>query len=113
MVSFVNDLECFDRKQKLKIDCNFQFLILRLPPKTEKLSHVTDCNIVGKANAAQFQFFSSFLIGLKQKYKLCFNILPKGKKNEKFSIGHFRIFMIENNDNRKLNQFSIFDLKRN
>ena len=52
-------------KQKLKIDCNFQFLIFRLPPKTEKLSHATDCNIVGKANAAQFQFFSSFLIGLK------------------------------------------------
>ena len=37
-------------KQKLKIDCNFQFLIFRLPPKTEKLSHATDCNIVGKAN---------------------------------------------------------------
>ena len=37
-------------KQKLKIDCNFQFLIFRLPPKTEKLSHATDYNIVGKAN---------------------------------------------------------------
>ena len=36
-------------KQKLKIDCNFQFSILRFPPKTEKLSHATDCNIVGKA----------------------------------------------------------------
>ena len=36
-------------KQKLKIDCNFQFSNFRLPPKTEKLSHTTDCNIVGEA----------------------------------------------------------------
>ena len=42
-----------------------------------------------------------------------FQYSTKRKKNKKISIGHFRIFMIENNDNRKLNQFSIFDLKRN
>ena len=35
-------------KQKLKIDFNFQFSIFRLPSKTEKLSHATDCNIVGE-----------------------------------------------------------------
>mgnify|MGYP000406340377 CR=1 FL=1 len=39
-------------KQKLKIDCNYQFSIFRLPPKTEKLSHATDCNIVGKAKCS-------------------------------------------------------------
>ena len=86
--SSVDDLQCFGRKQKLKIDCNFQFSIVRLLPKIEKLSHVTDCNIVGEAKfAAQFQFFSSLLTGLKWKYKSCFNILPKGKKVKNFRFG--------------------------
>ena len=47
--SSVNDFECFGRKQKLIAIFDFQFSIFRLPPKTEKLSHATDCNIVGKA----------------------------------------------------------------
>ena len=42
-------LSVLAEKQKLKIDCNFQFSIFRLPPKTDTLSHPTDCNIVGKA----------------------------------------------------------------
>lgn len=45
-------LSVLAEKQKLKIDCNFQFSIFRLPPKTEKLSHATDCNIVGKAKCS-------------------------------------------------------------
>ena len=36
----------------------------------------------------------------------------KRKKIKKFRLGTFVFFMIKNNDNRKLNQFSIFDLKR-
>ena len=44
-------------KQKLKIDCNFQFLIFRLPPNTEKLSHATDCNIVRKGNCRSVSIF--------------------------------------------------------
>ena len=43
-------LSVLAEKQKLKIDCNFQFSMFTLPPKTEKLSHATDCSIVGKAN---------------------------------------------------------------
>ena len=46
----------FDQKQKLKIDFNFQFSIFNFDfdflildsSKTEKLSRVTYCNIVGK-----------------------------------------------------------------
>ena len=47
-------LNVLAEKQKLKIDCNFQFSIFRLPPKTEKLSHTTDCNIVGEAKLLNF-----------------------------------------------------------
>ena len=36
-------------KQKLKIECNFQFSNFRLPPKKGKLSYAPDCNIVGEA----------------------------------------------------------------
>ena len=50
--SSVNDFECFGRKQKLIAIFDFQFSIFRLPPKTEKLSHATDCNIVGKAKCS-------------------------------------------------------------
>ena len=49
-------LNVLAEKQKLKIDCNFQFSIFRLPPKTEKLSHATDCNIVGKAKLQLLHF---------------------------------------------------------
>ena len=48
--SSVNDFECFlAEKQTLIAIFVFQFSIFRLPPKTEKLTHATDCNIVGKA----------------------------------------------------------------
>ena len=59
--SSVNDFECFGRKKKLKIDSNFQFSIFRLSPKTEKLSHGTDCNIVGKATL-QLSFIFLFIV---------------------------------------------------
>ena len=32
-----------------RFDCNFQFSFFTIPPKTEKLSHAIDCNIVGEA----------------------------------------------------------------
>ena len=45
--SSVNYVECFGWKTKIE---NYnQFSIFTLPLKTEKLSHATDCNIVGKA----------------------------------------------------------------
>ena len=52
LLSLSTILNVLAEKQKLKIDCNFQFSIFRLPPKTEKLSHATDCNIVGKAKCS-------------------------------------------------------------
>ena len=47
--SSVNDCSVLAEKQRLNMDCNFPNSIFRLPPKTEKLRHVTDCNIVGEA----------------------------------------------------------------
>ena len=41
----VNDFECFGRKTKILN--RLQFSIFRLS-KTKRLSHATDCNIVGK-----------------------------------------------------------------
>ena len=59
--SSANDLICYGRKQKLKIDCNFQFSIFRLPPKTEKLSHAPDCDIVGKVKL-RLSFIFLFIV---------------------------------------------------
>ena len=56
-------------KQKLKIDCNFQFSNFRLPPKTEKLSHATDCNIVGEAKLPLSLIFL-FIVD-RIKVKIC------------------------------------------
>ena len=42
--SSVNDWSVLAEKQKLNMDCNFLNSIFRLPPKTEKLRHVTDCS---------------------------------------------------------------------
>ena len=79
-------------KQKLKIDCNFQFSIFRLPPKTEKLSHATDCSTVGKAKLP-LSFIFHFIVGMvKIKIKVMLQYSIKGKKSKKFSIWHFRIF---------------------
>ena len=56
-------------KQKLKIDYNFQFSNFRLPPKTEKLSHATDCNIVGEVQLPLSLIF--LLIFDRIKVKIC------------------------------------------
>ena len=85
--SSVDDFECLAEKQKLKIDCNFQFSIFRLPP-TEKLSHATNCSIVGKAKLP-LSFIFLFIVD-RIKVKIQYSI--KRKKSQKFSIWHFRFF---------------------
>ena len=48
-------------KQKLN-DCNFQLSIFRLPPKTEKISHATDCNIVREEKKKPLSFLFLFIV---------------------------------------------------
>ena len=62
--STVNDLECFGRKTK--IDRYFKFSIFRLAPKTEKLNHATDCNIVREAKLSLSFIFLFTVTGLKK-----------------------------------------------
>lgn len=59
--SLTTILSILAEKQKLTIDCDFQFSIFRLPPKTEKLSYATDCRIVGKANLS-LSFIFHFIV---------------------------------------------------
>ena len=92
-------LSVLAKKQKLKIDCNFQFSIFQ--------NHATDCNMVGKVKLPLSFIFLFIVDRIKVKKMLCFNILSKGKKSQKFWIGHFRIFMIKSYENQKLT--SIFN----
>ena len=80
------------KKQKFKIDCNFQFSNFRLPPKTEKLSHATDCNIVGEAKLPLSLIFLLIVDRIKVKICVMFQYSTKRKKSQVFSIWHFRIF---------------------
>ena len=91
--SSINDLECFGRKHKLKIDCDFNFFsIFLLPPKTEKLRHVIDCNIVGVAKLL-LSFIFPFPAGrIKVKIQVSFQYSTKKEKIQIFLIWHFRIF---------------------
>ena len=99
--SSVDDFECFG--QKTKLENWLQFSIFRLPPKTEKLSHATDCNIVGKAKLP-LTFIFLFIV---DRIKVKIQYSTKRKKNKKFSIWHFRFFMIKSDENKKLT--SIFN----
>ena len=73
-----------DKKKKLKIDCNFQFSIIRL---------ATDCNIVGKATLPLSFIFLFIVDRIKLKIEVIFQYSINGKKKSpKFSIWHFRIF---------------------
>ena len=62
--STVNDLECFGRKTK--INRYLKFTIFRLAPKTEKLNHATDCNIVREAKLSLSFIFLFTVTGLKK-----------------------------------------------
>ena len=66
--STVNDLECFGRKTK--IDRYFKFSIFRLAPKTEKLNHATDCNIVREAKLS-LSFIFLFTVYRIKETKPC------------------------------------------
>ena len=66
--STVNDLECFGRKTK--IDRYFKFSIFRLAPKTEKLNHATDCNIVREAKLS-LSFIFLFTVRRIKETKPC------------------------------------------
>ena len=57
--SSVNYFECLGWKTKIE-NCN-QFSIITLPLKTEKLSHATDLNVVGKAKFP-LCFISLFIV---------------------------------------------------
>ena len=58
------------------------------PPPTEKLSHATNCSIVGKAKLP-LSFIFLFIVD-RIKVKIQYSI--KRKKSQKFSIWHFRFF---------------------
>ena len=81
-------------KQKLKIDCNFQFSIFRL---------ATDCNIVGQATLPLSFIFLFIVDRIKVKIVVIFQYSINGKKKVQNSrFGTFVIFMIKNNENKKL-----------
>ena len=66
--STANDLECFGRKTK--IDRYLKFSIFRLAPKTEKLNHATDCNIVREAKLS-LSFIFLFTVHRIKETKPC------------------------------------------
>ena len=104
--------ECFGWKTKLE-NCN-QFSIITLPLKTEKLSHATDCNIIGRAKLPLCFIFLFIVDRIKLKYRLRFNILSKGKIVKNFRFGTFLFFMIKNNKNQTKNvNFQFLILKEN
>ena len=81
--STVNDLECFGRKTK--IDRYFKFSIFRLAPKTEKLNHATDCNIVREAKLSLSFVFLFTVQRIKVKISVMFSIFYQRKKIKIFS----------------------------
>ena len=74
-------LSVLAKKQKLKIDCNFQFSIF--------LNHTTDCNMVRKVKLPLSFIFLFIVDRIKVKKRLCFNILSKEKKVKNFGSGTF------------------------
>ena len=82
------------KKQKLKIDCNFQFL-----PKTEKLSHANPCTLV----PADFQLYRE----MKHKFYFRFTFFFAAK-NE---IGLPFLFFIFSQPGRKRNSNSLYALR--
>ena len=81
--STANDLECFGRKTK--IDRYFKFSIFRLAPKTEKLNHATDCNIVREAKLSLSFVFLFTVQRIKVKISVMFSIFYQRKKIKIFS----------------------------
>ena len=109
--SSVNNLECFVRKQKLKIECNFQFSNFRLPPKKGKLSYAPDCNIVGEA---KLPLSLILLIVDRIKVKICvmFQYSTKRKKSNIFDVELSYFFWQQIKKIKNWHQFSMFDFKR-
>ena len=86
----------------------------RLPPKTEKLSHPTDCNIVGEAKLPLSLIFLLIVDRIKVKTCVMFQYSTKRKKCQIFSIWHFHIFSYNKikKKSKIWHQFSIFDFKQ-
>ena len=85
----------------------------RLPPKTEKLSHPSDCNIVGEAKLPLSLIFLLIVDRIQVKICVMFQYSTKRKKCQIFSIWHFHIFSynkIEKNPKFDINfQFLILN----
>ena len=86
-------------KGKLKIDCNFQFSIFRLSPKTETLNHATNCNIVREAKLPLSLIFLFVVDWIKVKICVMFQYSTKRKKVKYFRFGATVFFMIKNDEN--------------
>ena len=107
--STVNDLECFGRKTK--IDRYLKFSIFRLAPKTEKLNHATDCNIVREAKLSLSFVFLFTVQRIKVKISVMFQYSTRGKKLKYFRVSIFVFFMVKYNDNQKLTSIFNFYFK--
>ena len=81
-----------ERQQRAYSDNPYDINKIQTSAENRKLSHPTDCNIVGEAKLPLSLIFLLIVDRIKVKTCVMFQYSTKRKKYQIFSIWHFHIF---------------------